>query len=90
MDSTGRQHEIVILRHGETEWSRSGRHTGLTDLLLTENGEAGAVAAGVAAGAGVRAGPGASPLQRARRTAEFAGLTPQIDAELLEWDYGGW
>ncbi len=90
MESTGQQHEIVILRHGETEWSRSGRHTGLTDLPLTARGEAGAVAAGELLRGREFALVLASPLQRARRTAELAGLTPEIDPELLEWDYGGY
>lgn len=80
---------LVLLRHGETEWSRVGRHTGWTDLPLTERGRAGA--------AGL---PGllepydivhvrASPLQRAAETAQLAGLTVDaLDADLMEWDYG--
>ena len=80
---------ILLLRHGETEWSRDGRHTGRTDLPLTSRGEAQARAAG-----GVLA-PYAptlvltSPLQRARRTAELAGLRVDgTDDDLREWDYG--
>jgi probable phosphoglycerate mutase len=81
---------IYLFRHGETQWSLSGQHTGRTDLPLTENGER-------------RAGrlrgllPGiafthvlTSPLQRARRTCELAGFgtVAQVDPDLREWDYG--
>lgn len=81
---------LVLVRHGMTEWSESGKHTGLTDIPLTEEGSAhaGALAtrlAGFDAGLVV-----ASPLQRARGTAELAGFTPQIDDDLVEWDYGGY
>jgi broad specificity phosphatase PhoE len=81
---------LVLLRHGETEWSRSGRHTGRTDLSLTPHGEERAAAA-----ARLLAGYGfvltlSSPLERARRTAELAGLVPELDDDLLEWDYGGY
>jgi probable phosphoglycerate mutase len=81
--------EVVLVRHGETEWSRSGRHTGRTDVPLTEAGEAQARAL-----AGVLAGERfaltlTSPLSRARRTAELAGLTgAEVDDDLAEWDYG--
>jgi probable phosphoglycerate mutase len=80
---------LVLLRHGETEWSRSHRHTGGTDLPLTPAGEAAASAlrsrlAGWSPWAVV-----VSPLLRARRTAELAGLTdPILDDRLAEWDYG--
>jgi broad specificity phosphatase PhoE len=82
---------LVLVRHGETEWSRSGRHTGLTDLPLLPEGEA-------AAADIVRALEGTefvhvrcSPLLRARRTAELAGLrVDELDADLVEWDYGGY
>lgn len=82
---------LVLVRHGETEWSRSGQHTGLTDLPLLPEGEA-------AAGDIVRALDGrqfvhvrASPLLRARRTAELAGLeVDELDPDLVEWDYGGY
>lgn len=82
---TGR---LFLLRHGETEWSKSGRHTGLTDLPLTEHGEALARAAG-----GLLSGCSfglvlSSPLQRAWRTAELAGLSPEAEPDLMEWDYG--
>ncbi len=79
------------MRHGETEWSRSGRHTGRTDLALTARGEQ----------LGSRTGDLlkryafslvlTSPLQRARRTAHLAGLVDaEIDDNLMEWDYGGY
>ena len=78
---------LWLVRHGETEWSRTGRHTGLTDLPLLPEGEAAAAAL-----APRLARPWAlvlsSPLQRARRTAELAGLTPTLDDDLMEWDYG--
>jgi broad specificity phosphatase PhoE len=83
--------ELILLRHGETEWSRAGRHTGLTDLPLTAAGEAAAAAlAPVLARCHVCA-TFSSPLQRAIKTAALAGLTGvQQDPDLREWDYGGY
>ena len=83
--------ELILLRHGETEWSRDGCHTGLTDVPLTPVGEAAAEAlAPVLAGRDIRA-TCASPLQRAVRTAELAGLADvKQDPDLREWDYGGY
>lgn len=82
---------VVLVRHGETEWSRTGRHTGLTDVPLTATGEEQARALAPSL-TGLR--PVAvltSPLARARRTAELAGLSPAaVDDDLLEWDYGGY
>jgi probable phosphoglycerate mutase len=85
--------ELIILRHGETEWSRSGRHTGRTDIPLTPHGEeqARALAPLVARMSAVRAVT--SPALRARRTARLAGLAEAetgCDAGLWEWDYGGY
>jgi probable phosphoglycerate mutase len=81
--------QIILLRHGETEWSRSGQHTGRTDLPLTEHGEQ---QARTLAGRFAERRPAlvlASPRQRARRTAELAGLSiDRIDDDLVEWDYG--
>ena len=83
---------IVLVRHGETEWSRTGQHTSTTDLPLTPRGEdqARAVTAGLA-----RFDFGlvlSSPRRRARHTAELAGFTgdhePQLDEDLAEWAYG--
>jgi probable phosphoglycerate mutase len=84
------RHEIVLVRHGETEWSRAGRHTGRTDVPLTEQGrlEARAVAAQLA---GRRfALVLTSPLSRAAETCRLAGLgdRAQVREALLEWDYG--
>ena len=79
--------ELVLVRHGQTEWSRDGRHTGRSDIPLTADGEADARALG-----GRLHRPFGlvltSPLARAARTAELAGLTPEVDDDLLEWDYG--
>jgi broad specificity phosphatase PhoE len=89
--------QLLLLRHGETEWSRSGRHTGRTDIPLTQRGEdaAAALAPGLARRDIVAVF--ASPAGRALRTAELAGLTRpdapwqlQVDPDLQEWDYGGY
>ena len=84
------QGKLVLLRHGETEWSRSGRHTGLTDIPLTSHGEQLARAAGDLVRDYDFGLVLSSPLQRARRTAELAGLDATIDPLLVEWDYGGY
>jgi len=83
--------ELILLRHGETEWSRAGRHTGWTDVPLTAAGEAAAAAlAPVLARRDIRAAF-TSPLQRAARTAALAGLAgAEQDPDLREWDYGGY
>lgn len=81
---------LYLVRHGETEWSLAGRHTGRTDIALTARGE------DEARGLAPRlrdirfAHVLASPLQRARRTCELAGLgaAAEIEADLAEWDYG--
>jgi broad specificity phosphatase PhoE len=83
--------ELVIIRHGQTEWSRSGQHTSVTDLPLLPEGEDQArnLAKTLAGRAFVEVW--VSPRQRARRTAELAGLTPTaIDDDLVEVDYGGY
>jgi probable phosphoglycerate mutase len=81
--------EVVLLRHGETEWSVQRRHTGLTDLPLTPGGEEQARHAARLLAEHPFALVLASPLQRARRTAELAGLAPIVtDDRLVEWDYG--
>jgi broad specificity phosphatase PhoE len=79
---------IVLVRHGETEWSATRRHTGRSDVDLTERGrrEADLVRAKLAGWDFVLTL--SSPLGRARETAERAGLDPQLDDDLLEWDYG--
>jgi probable phosphoglycerate mutase len=87
--------DLILLRHGQTEWSRSGRHTGRTDIPLTPDGEAAAAAlAPVLAGRDFTA-VFTSPAQRAIRTAELAGLAggdrnAKQDPDLWEWDYGGY
>jgi len=80
---------VWVVRHGETEWSRSGRHTSRTDLELTGWGEEQARALRTAFD-GVRFDRIlCSPRQRAQRTAELAGLVPYtVDPDLAEWDYG--
>lgn len=80
--------ELVLIRHGETEWSKSGQHTGRTDLPLTEHGRTEARAIKSAVSAIDFAHAFASPLQRAWETAGLVGLAPQRDDDLLEWDYG--
>jgi probable phosphoglycerate mutase len=80
----------VLLRHGETEWSKSGRHTGRTDIALTTHGEELARRAGALVADHDFVLTLSSSLQRAHRTAELAGLSPEVDDDLLEWDYGGY
>ncbi|MGD9531905.1 MAG: acid phosphatase [Pseudonocardia sp.] len=86
---TGR---VLLLRHGQTEWSVSGRHTGRTDIPLTPRGRELAGAAG-SVGARLLDGRPAlvltSPRRRAAQTAELAGLhVDRVDDRLAEWDYG--
>jgi len=85
-------HLVVLVRHGETEWAASGRHTGLTDIPLTARGKAQAVGLGPAIADTLGGHPPAlvltSPLTRAAHTAELAGLTATVDADLHEVDYG--
>lgn len=82
---------LFLLRHGETEWSKAGRHTGRTDLALTPYGEEQARAAGaLLAGRAFRLVL-TSPLRRAAHTAELADLAGvQVEPDLVEWDYGGY
>jgi len=83
--------ELFLLRHGETEWSKAGRHTGRTDVPLTPYGEEQARAAGALLAGRDFVEVLVSPLLRARRTAELAGLTGAVvDPDLVEWDYGGY
>jgi len=80
-----------MIRHGETEWALAGRHTGRTDLPLTERGreQARALRETLAGLAGRADAIWTSPLARARETAELAGLAPtQVVDDLAEWDYG--
>ena len=87
--------ELILLRHGQTEWSASGRHTGRTDIPLTPQGVADAASLAPMVSRMVAEGRLAavfcSPAQRAQRTAELAGLTvTKTDPDLWEWDYGGY
>ena len=89
MTTQERDDRVFLVRHGETEWSKSGRHTSVTDLPLTPEGER------VAAALKERlAGESfdlvlTSPRQRARRTAELAGYPDaEVDDDLVEWNYG--
>ena len=80
---------VYVARHGETEWSRSGQHTGTTDLPLTEPGEEAARRLGKRLGGLRFAQVFSSPLQRARRTAELAGFAEvEILPAAIEWNYG--
>jgi broad specificity phosphatase PhoE len=82
---------LIVMRHGETEWSKSGQHTGFSDIPLTEVGEAQAKAAGPELAALELRNPLvlSSPRQRAIRTAELAGLSiDRTRDDLVEWDYG--
>lgn len=81
---------IYMARHGETAWSRTGRHTGITDLPLTEQGERNARRLGERLKGLTFAKVLTSPLRRARQTCELAGFgsVAEIDPDLVEWDYG--
>src|SRR6059058_2196960 len=81
---------VYLARHGETAWSLSGQHTGLTDLPLTERGERNARALGERLRGLTFAKVFTSPLQRATRTCELAGFGPvaEVDRDLIEWNYG--
>ncbi|MCP2344631.1 histidine phosphatase family protein [Nonomuraea roseoviolacea] len=83
--------EMLLLRHGETEWSRTGRHTGRTDVPLTPHGEEQARALAPLVKECTFDLVLVSPPQRARRTAELAGLGAyEVEPDLWEWDYGGY
>ena len=81
---------IYLARHGETAWSVTGQHTGLTDLPLTERGERNALRLGQRLAGSVFAKVLTSPLQRAVRTCELAGFgaVAEVDPDLVEWNYG--
>jgi broad specificity phosphatase PhoE len=81
---------VYLARHGETEWSLAGRHTGLTDLSMTARGERNALALGERLRGRRFAQVYTSPLKRAMRTCELAGFQPvaELDRDLVEWDYG--
>ncbi|MBZ4318047.1 histidine phosphatase family protein [Streptomyces huiliensis] len=83
--------ELLLVRHGETEWSRDGLHTSWTDLPLTARGERQAAALRPLLAERRVAHVLASPRARALRTAELAGLRDvRVEPDLREWDYGGY
>lgn len=79
---------LLLVRHGETEWSRTHKHTGRTDVPLTDLGEQQARALAPLLDHRNFALVLTSPRERARRTAELAGLDATVDDDLTEWDYG--
>jgi broad specificity phosphatase PhoE len=87
MSSTGP--ELWVVRHGETEWSRDGRHTSVTDVPLTDEGEEAATALAPRLSEVAFDLVLTSPRRRARRTAELAGFADaEVDDDLVEWAYG--
>jgi broad specificity phosphatase PhoE len=83
---------VYLARHGETAWSLSGRHTGTTDIPLTERGERNARALGERLLGVAFAKVFTSPLMRAARTCELAGFgaAAEVDRDLCEWNYGAY
>lgn len=84
--------EVILIRHGETEWSLSGQHTGSTDIPLTARGEQAASGLAPLLAARPFSLVLCSPLQRARRTCELAGLAGEacLEPDLAEWNYGAY
>ena len=82
--------KVYLLRHGETEWSRGGRHTSVTDLPLTENGRMAARRLQPILAKEIFEMVFTSPLRRARETCELAGLikSATVEPDLVEWNYG--
>jgi broad specificity phosphatase PhoE len=83
--------DLILVRHGETEWSRTGKHTGRTDVPLTPAGEAAAAALAPMLAQRDITAVFTSPARRALATAALAGLdNAKVDPDLWEWDYGGY
>ena len=83
--------DLILVRHGETEWSRDGKHTGRTDIPLTPAGEAAAAALAPMLARRDITAVVTSPARRAVTTAALAGLDhAKPDPDLWEWDYGGY
>ncbi len=84
------QQKVFVIRHGETEWSLSGQHTGITDIPLTENGRKRAKLLQPLLSKVNFALVVTSPLQRARETCKLSGLgdRAEVDPDLVEWNYG--
>jgi broad specificity phosphatase PhoE len=82
--------QVYLIRHGETEWSLSGQHTGITDIPLTENGRRAAKRLETALTKETFTAVLTSPLERARKTSELAGFggRAEIEFDLMEWNYG--
>lgn len=80
--------ELVLVRHGETQWSQERKHTGRSDISLTEHGRAQARHIATAVASFQFTHVLSSPLSRARETARLVGLRAQIEPALMEWNYG--
>ncbi len=91
-EGSGAPARLVVVRHGATEWSRSGRHTGRTDLALLEDGRLEAQELGRRLAGHDFALVLVSPMRRARETCAIAGFGPQAEEcpDLCEWDYGAY
>lgn len=86
-----KKQKIYLIRHGETAWTKTGKHTGLTDLPLTDKGKKEAVALKPRLQNTPFAKVWTSPLGRAKETCALAGFTkPEIEADLMEWNYGSY